>query len=122
MTGESRPSYPIRRYPAFSLHPTAEVRQQHLDNRLLHVYALALTAGQTLTVNVTANDPDYRVLLAPPGSAPFAGHLDALHGVPLCDYGQSCQQRFAVATSGTYGLVLAAEVAAIQYTLQATAK
>jgi DNA-binding CsgD family transcriptional regulator len=86
------------------------------------VYAVALTAGQTLMVNVTASDPAYRVLLAPPESAPFAGHLDALHGVPLCTYGQSCQQRFAVATSGTYGLILAAEVAAIQYTLQATAQ
>jgi len=36
--------------------------------------------------------------------------------------GQSCQQRFPVAADGAYGPVLAAEVAAIQYTLQATAQ
>jgi hypothetical protein len=37
-------------------------------------------------------------------------------------YGQSCQQGFPVAAGGTYGPVLAAEVAAIRYTLQATAQ
>lgn len=65
-------------------------------------------------MNVTAGDPAYRVLLAPPGSAPFAGHPAARHGTTLCAYGQSCRQRFPVATSGTYTLVLAADAAAIQ--------
>ena len=42
-------------------------------------------------------------------------------GTALCDFGQACQRRFPVASSGVYALVLSADEAAIEYTLQGTA-
>jgi len=93
-----------------------------IHSKPVDVFALVLTAGQTLTVNVAANVPAYSVVLAPPGTVPFVGHLDALHGTSLSVYQRSCRPRCPVAKSGTYALVVAADGAPTQCTLQTTAQ
>jgi len=83
------------------------------------VYALRLTAGQTVQVDTDANRWDYSVLLLPPGATSIAG---AAGGTLLCASDQSCHQTAPIAAAGVYTLVVEATGSGVQYTLRATVR
>ena len=56
------------------------------------VYALALRAGQTLRVDVTAEAAGYDVLLLPPGAQAVARQAGRFQGTQLCVIGPICDR------------------------------
>jgi len=82
------------------------------------VYAVQLSAGQTLQVTTDADRWAYSVRLLPPG----ATSVTAAGSTLLCTTDQSCHQTTAIAVGGTYTPAVEATGPGLQYTLRATAR
>lgn len=92
--------------------------------KLVDAYNLALSAGQTLRVQLGATPAEAVVLLLPPGTAPFLDAPDAASGAVLCNgviAPGPCDKTFPIAKSGASTLVVEAGAPGMLYTVQATA-
>ena len=86
------------------------------------LYAVAVHAGQTLQVDVTAASPAFDVALAPPHAQDLIGLPGVPLGALLCAFTQPCRKAFPVAADGTYTLTVTAEGPGVRYTLHLTVR
>jgi hypothetical protein len=87
------------------------------DTKPRDVFAVNLSAGQTLRVDVTSTQ-DITVYLHKVGAV----SVDNSYYLTLCDYTKSCTNTFLIPVSGTYYINVRARASGLQYTLKVDAE